>query len=308
MAAGETTRAATHEPELPRFLFQSPVVATLARAPRARGVVSLLTALIRALPVNAGIVMDVGPYRYHLDAAYGSQLAVARRPFEVAETRFVRRALGAGDVFFDIGSNWGYFTAVAAACVGETGLVVAVEPNRRPFRRLTALVQGAGLSQVRRVHAAVDAAAGRRVTIQQAWYRNDTSGFLAAGRGRGSVPTVTLDGLWDAIGQRPVAMLKMDIEGAEVRALQGGRRFLRDGLTGFALIEVSAWSRSRFGVAPSRIYELLEEAGFGVAYAPGPEGRLRRLRRGPGEPVQLGNVLFSRQELSLGLAELVRPG
>jgi len=41
--------------------------------------------------------------------------------YDIASIEFIKRNLRKGDVFFDIGANVGYFSAIGANLVGETG-------------------------------------------------------------------------------------------------------------------------------------------------------------------------------------------
>lgn len=50
--------------------------------------------------------------------------------YEPVETDLVRRHLAAGDVFFDIGANIGWFSLLASTIVGPSGHVHAFEPRR----------------------------------------------------------------------------------------------------------------------------------------------------------------------------------
>jgi predicted methyltransferase len=48
-------------------------------------------------------------------------------------TKFIKQILGEGDIFIDVGANWGYFTCLGSKIVGDTGLVIAIEPIRDIF-------------------------------------------------------------------------------------------------------------------------------------------------------------------------------
>ena len=74
--------------------------------------------------------------------------------YEPQETAIVLGVLRPGDTFVDVGANWGYFTLVAAARVGNTGRVVSVEPDPRLFEMLEGNVTANTFTQVRTVRAA----------------------------------------------------------------------------------------------------------------------------------------------------------
>lgn len=104
-----------------------------------------------------------------------SQFAIVKNwPPEPAETDFVVRNLHPGNVFFDVGSNWGLYTVIAASLVEESGLVVAVELNPEPFARLVKLIHSSALTNVMAFNLALSDISGDRVGIQKPWYSNDT--------------------------------------------------------------------------------------------------------------------------------------
>jgi FkbM family methyltransferase len=56
--------------------------------------------------------------------------------FDRFERDLLKKRLREGAVFIDIGANAGIYTMTAAACVGETGRVLAIEPNPAVLDRL----------------------------------------------------------------------------------------------------------------------------------------------------------------------------
>ena len=60
--------------------------------------------------------------------------------WEARETEFLRTVLRPGDTFVDVGANIGYFSVLAAGCIGRSGYVIAIRatgttlPNRERTR------------------------------------------------------------------------------------------------------------------------------------------------------------------------------
>jgi FkbM family methyltransferase len=52
------------------------------------------------------------------------------RLYEIHVDRYLRRNLALGDTFIDVGCNCGHHTIMSACLVGQTGKVIAFEPNR----------------------------------------------------------------------------------------------------------------------------------------------------------------------------------
>jgi protein-L-isoaspartate O-methyltransferase len=68
-------------------------------------------------------------YEFELDLSDFIQRNIYAGTFEASEAKVLMGRLAPGMTFIDVGANVGYFTALAARCVGPTGLVVALEPS-----------------------------------------------------------------------------------------------------------------------------------------------------------------------------------
>lgn len=206
--------------------------------------------------------VEVLGHRMALDDRDSLRLSVARI-IEPTLTRFVQATVKPGDVVLDVGANIGYFTLLLARGVGAAGRVVALEPDAQNVALLTRNVAQNGYAD--------------RVTIlpQAAW---DTSGPLRLFRSeenRGDHHTyddgdaresVAIDALriddYAPIASGPVALVKMDIQGAEYRALLGMRELLERNRDVVLLTEFWPLGLERAG-APAAIYlELLTSLGF----------------------------------------------
>ena len=149
--------------------------------------------------------------------------------FEISETRLVQALLGPGMTFVDIGANIGYYTLVAARIVGETGVVHCFEPNPPMRLRLEENIHRNGLRNVVVHPEAVAQFTGEVKFFASTWSANDGISSLLPGSGREEVqrvPSVSLDEFLAGLGKKHVDLVKMDIEGAELLAIEGGRHAL----------------------------------------------------------------------------------
>lgn len=111
--------------------------------------------------------------------------------WQPALTRWLCATLRPGDVFIDVGANTGYFSLLAAARVGASGRVVAVEACPRTFEALRAnLAQNPPLAK--RVRAVQLAASDTRGHVTLYQHRNEPLyNTTVAGAGAGGVPAAS---------------------------------------------------------------------------------------------------------------------
>ncbi len=132
------------------------------------------------------------------------------------------RFLRPGARVFDVGAHQGIVALMLADAVGGQGSVVAVEAvshNARVARRNCELNRAANVEVV---NAAVASASG------VAFVPTELNAHVGheAGPGLARVPAVTIDELADRHGAPDVVLL--DVEGAELAALRGATRTLRE--------------------------------------------------------------------------------
>jgi FkbM family methyltransferase len=129
-----------------------------------------------------------------------------------------------GDVVLDVGANVGFHTVIAARIVGPAGHVYAIEPFPQNVAALAHNLALNAFTQVTIIAAAAWREEGRAdlvVSGEPTWAR------LNAVRAREgterSVPVrlVAVDDLVRHGVVRPPAVVKVDVEGAEIEALQG---------------------------------------------------------------------------------------
>jgi FkbM family methyltransferase len=143
--------------------------------------------------------------------------------YEPHLTAVFERHCRPGMTVVDVGANLGYFSLLASHLVGPSGRVVALEPNSENCRLLVSSLRLGGITNVELFPVAADEAPG---WAYYATHVGSNGGLVDDGdllsRFGVVVPTLRLDDLVDA----KVDFLKMDVEGAEGRVVQGATQII----------------------------------------------------------------------------------
>lgn len=205
--------------------------------------------------------------------------------FREPAARMMQSLLEPGDVFIDGGANIGLFTVLAAASVGRHGRVIACEPSPATMALLRANVELNGFDWVQAREVALAEAPGR-LRMQVFDPGSGFSSFApATGGSEVEVEVTTLDELAGAVLEQ-VKLVKLDVEGAELRALRGAARLL-DGPRPDFIIELEPEHLQRQGGSAAEVQELFNVAGY-AGYSISPTGTLEPLpdvwQRPAGDP------------------------
>jgi FkbM family methyltransferase len=181
--------------------------------------------------------------------------------FELPVSETIARLLDPGELAVDAGANIGYMSSLMASRVGTDGEVIAFEPHPRLCEVLTSNArrwrQGRmGAVTVREL--ALSNSLGRRLlaTTEEFSSNMGTATLESVGAPETSIDVraVTLD---EEIGARTVALLKLDVEGHELAALEGASRLLAGGAIRDVIFEEEE-------ALPTPVSQLLESAGFSL--------------------------------------------
>ncbi len=128
-----------------------------------------------------------------------------------------------GTTALDIGANIGCNTVHLARAVGDSGLVVAFEPQRIPFQQLCGTIILSGFWNVLALQQAVGASPGT-VKMQPVNYFQESVniGNTAVGQGGEEASMIRLDDF----GLQNVSFIKLDVQGSEPQVIMGARNLI----------------------------------------------------------------------------------
>lgn len=242
--------AVKHEPYAPAAPGRAPVLArslrsVIRRLRTADSRVSLAAKVFRALllvPLYAvmGLPLWIRVWRHRQTVVTGrtdfGALMRCRLPdliqtylwvfseWEPDLTRFIAGRLVHGDVFIDVGANVGYYSLLAAECVGERGSVVAVEasPVVAADLRHHVDINRAG-DRIRVVNKAAAATPGTLTTYAGPVHNvGMTTTVQSHGmHAESEVEALPLDSMLSADEIVATRLIKIDVEGAEPDVVAG---------------------------------------------------------------------------------------
>lgn len=163
-------------------------------------------------------------YLDHADFSVSQDL-ISGRGYEPEVTNLLESLLTEGMTFVDVGANIGVHTLLGSRLVGPSGRVIAVEPYSENCRMILISIAENQIENVTLLPVALDDNCGwshLSTNIgSNASFVSDQSDQIARGYGT-IVPTFRLDDLLEG----PIDVMKVDVEGAEGRAIAGAEELL----------------------------------------------------------------------------------
>lgn len=181
----------------------------------------------KAAPEGMSFVFDgyLGKYSVNIDTRFKVERIMWTGMFEEKLSALASKQLNSGDVCFDVGGNVGAISIALADAVGPNGKVHTFEPNPNNFSRLSA-------------NLALNPELNERVVLNNLgisdepgtlfWTEdpgNPGNGMLSD---TGDIKTevITLDSYCETAGIEKLDLLKVDVEGMELKVFQGAEKTL----------------------------------------------------------------------------------
>jgi len=189
--------------------------------------------------------------------AYRAYKAYADR----AERELLQKILPAGAVVVDAGANIGIYSEFLSRCVGPNGVVHSFEPSPDNFVRLRQATRK--LPNVRSCAAVVGERSGETMLYVSDKLNVDHRAYASEGTVRRAVQVgmVALDDYFKP-GER-VDLLKLDIQGYELYALQGAKRIITENEEIKLLLELWPYGLKQAGTNWGDLIEMLK--GFAMS-------------------------------------------
>jgi FkbM family methyltransferase len=185
------------------------------------------------------------------------------RIWEPFETEVFRRLCRQGDFVVDIGANIGWYSIIASRLVGQTGKVVAFEPdptNLQILKKNVALIANAAEVEIH------DLALADRKSSVKLFLCPDNLGdhrLFDDGTGRDVVlvGVDTLDLLFGDVPRRPT-LVKSDTQGSEAKILRGADKLFAEAWRPVLILEFWPYGLTNSGDEPLQFFRQLVTLGY----------------------------------------------
>lgn len=180
--------------------------------------------------------------------------------FEPGVVKTVRKLVKEGMVAVDCGAHIGVFTLLLSQLVGKKGKVYAIEPDKRNFALLGKNIELNGYKNVIARRAAITSKDGKVKLYVDDETPVDNRITFDASRSR---KTESVDGVCiDSITKnKKIDFIKLDIQGAEILAMEGAEKVLRKNKKLIMVVEFWPYGLSRSGKSPNDLIKILQKYG-----------------------------------------------
>lgn len=187
--------------------------------------------------------------------------------YEVETTKFLLSFLKPGMHFVDIGAHIGYFTILAAKAVEPIGKVWAFEPMPSTFLLLQRNIKENGVDKI--VEALQSAVTDKVDNIllfphlllcRSSIFERDGMKIQKAMH----VETTSLDSFFKNKSWPRIDLIKIDIEGAEAKAIKGMTELVKRNPRVKLIVEFSLTTMEAARVTPKDFFLILKDHGFNI--------------------------------------------
>lgn len=205
-------------------------------------------------------LMKMGNYEYFMS---GFCFLGETNPLE---THTLKSLIKNGEVVVDVGAHIGWYTLVASQCVGRLGKVISFEPHPFCIDRLRNNVSLNNFTNVKIEQIALSDK-NKKVSF---WIGDDMGGSLVKENTqrltkgkvkRISVKAQTLDSYVVSQKIKRISLIKIDVEGAELKVLRGAKNILQK-QSPYLIVEVIEENLKAFAANRVMLFNFVREFGY----------------------------------------------
>jgi FkbM family methyltransferase len=180
--------------------------------------------------------------------------------YETWDLLHLSRYARPGSVVFDIGANFGYYSIVLASLMRGAGHVFAFEPSKGTFSRLQInIAMNQFESSITATRCGLSDKPGT-THLEEVAGNSGATTFALDERGE-TIVLETLDNFCKVHQVERMDLIKVDVEGNELRVLEGSRESLIR-WSPVLMVEFNQSALERAGTSVEKLVEFLRETGY----------------------------------------------
>jgi len=216
--------------------------------------------IYKVIPGDAKKILPEYAFRVALDIIFryrGSNIAPLK------SGKFY--GFGPGETIVECGAYLGYFSMKASEIVGEAGRVIAIEPIEENLKIFRENVKANALTNVTIIPKGIWNGPRQMAIYREQRQRASLIANVVTGKEKHTISCDSLDNILQEFNLDTIAFLRVQVNGAELEALEG----MRHTLPKTKRILVSALYKRNGKYAYSTVEEILSKNGFSTTVANG---------------------------------------
>lgn len=187
--------------------------------------------------------------------------------YEPNQLYYLNSLLKQGMTFIDVGANSGIYSLFSAYKIQSRGLVLSFEPSQREFSKLKTNILINSFKNIKSFRLAIsDSIAQTKLLIANDFHagHNTFGNFVYKDTGlvgTETVDTITLDQILEQEKLTRVDVIKLDIEGSELKALRGAEKTIQQ-FNPIFLIEILDSILKNCGTNAEEVWDFLSKRDY----------------------------------------------
>lgn len=214
------------------------------------------------------------------------------------------RLLKEGDVCFDIGANFGWYTTLFRKHCGAEGSVHAFEPVPVTFKELERNYQLMGKPENVFINNLALGDENKEISINL--FKELPTGHASLSQqGRNDAVSfqcrmITLDSYLEKQNIKQVNFIKVDIEGAELLFLKGAKKLFQQEIPPIFLMEMALRQTENFGYKPNDLLRFISEhAEYDFYAADEIKGKLQKINEFADDDIGANVFCFPKEFMEI---------
>jgi FkbM family methyltransferase len=185
--------------------------------------------------------------------------------YEEETFEIIRQYLVPGSLFVDIGANEGVFSAFAGYIVGDSGIVIAIEPQSR---LIDIIKINLSLNRVKNYHILQNAISDTNDKLTLNLFPENNTGASSLFKKyrlssqRELVETITFESVVNKLNIKKINFIKIDVEGYEGRVIQSLLKIIKIGMVEYLYVDYHREILEKNGYVTNEIHNSILSHGM----------------------------------------------